>query len=1009
MIKSGSSNIKKFQFFEIIKEEDNAPSQENNNKEANKESVETKQKEPNIDINNIMISGIRQMYAIDGLVFVNGKAIHEKEGKKIRENLIMKILNNKIIDVYCIYNGVYFDFCLKSFNGKPYFIVVGSDFKEFNGHFFMITSIKIYDATTFIQKDKALSVGDTHGGISELYPECLKSNIQLLKRKKDGKIVCNYDIDNIEEYESIQNINSFTINDNFTHAAVSIDREGIILLYAYPNLFEKDIKLIELPQIILDDKLANITNLEFTDLNIINENKKVLYATTGKSIYYYIWNNEMEKNSKGEENILLKPLNIDGVGAVNGCIAVKGEYLLIGSSNDDFIGEYKNLEFGKTWFFEGKKAIVSYFKDYILFINFGDSESILQIYDKTNQFFVFYKEDKKKIVGICNDGLYLYVFYEESINKKYIVKLREKNIKEKFETFFAKRFYDDAAQYARNLGLDDKRLTEISKEHAEYEYNKGNYDKAIDEYIKTIHFYEPSIVIRKFLEKSKLVYLVKYLEAIVFDKDFKNKDIEEHNNYTILLFHCYIMQEEIYKLKEFMENKGKYFSQDLVKTVIDVCLEIENFDMGLAIAQQYKMIKEYIQILIIYLKKYEEAISVLENPEKYNFDSNNKERTSLYIEFAEYFLKIEEGKEDYSDKFFNIVLKFIESNIKDLDKKDIVNIIEIFQDTDKFFKILFDKIPSYNLEYDKEMIHRRVQMYLDDLELDKKNETYKEKIIEIIKDEKCQGKYDSQYLIMVFKNKHFLEGIELLSELYKYNQDILFIYMEKKQYDNIINLCSNFGASELSLWGSSLNYFINKENRKNLNKEELNEINAKLAKFLDKLLESKIIEPINVLDIINEQNNEIPFDILNEFLNKSLGEDINSIEEKQNNFNVYDKKINDTLGEIKELKTKAYTFNLVKCSDCNELLDLPWVAFKCGHGFHKSCLNSTDTKDFECPKCKGKKDETLSVIQKYKEFFNTINTFDKLNKELELKENKIDFIFDLYGKGLFDLGAINDN
>jgi hypothetical protein len=242
-----------------------------------------------------MISGLRQMYAIDGLVFINGKAVHEKDGKKIRENLIMKILNNKVIDVYHIYNGVYFDFSLKLFNGKPYFIVVGSDFKEFKSkHFFMITSIKIYDATIFISKDEEQSTEGSPGEV-ELYPDCLKNNIQLLKRKNDGKIVCSYDIknfeDTIEEYESIQNINSFAINDNFTHAAVSIDREGIILICAYPNLLQKDIKIIDLQQIILDDKLANITNLEFADLNIKNENKKVLYATTGKSIYYYIWNN----------------------------------------------------------------------------------------------------------------------------------------------------------------------------------------------------------------------------------------------------------------------------------------------------------------------------------------------------------------------------------------------------------------------------------------------------------------------------------------------------------------------------------------------------------------------------------------------------------------------------------------------------------------------------------------------------------------------------------------------
>ena len=138
---------------------------------------------------------------------------------------------------------------------------------------------------------------------------------------------------------------------------------------------------------------------------------------------------------------------------------------------------------------------------------------------------------------------------------------------------------------------------------------------------------------------------------------------------------------------------------------------------------------------------------------------------------------------------------------------------------------------------------------------------------------------------MLFKNRHFLEGIEILSDIHKYNQDLLAIYMEKKEYEKIINLCINYGATELSFWGTSLNYFINKDFRKNLNKEEINIINQNLEKFLEKLLESKIIPPIKVLDIINEQNNEIPFQILNNFMSKSLKNDINKIEKELNNFN----------------------------------------------------------------------------------------------------------------------------
>ena len=1013
MIKIGSSNVRKFQFFEVVNEPNSISTSKNEIKDSNKESTKLDQNKSNIEINNISLSGTGQMYAIDELIFINGKAIHEKDGNKVRENLIMKILDNKIIDEYRLFNGIYFYFSIKIYEEKPYFIVVGSDFNEHlnkgQKRYNMTTSIKIYDASLFIKNKTLNETKEEELGESEPYPESLIKNIKLLKRLSDEEFLSEYDFDKMEDFESIKNINSFSINDDFTNAAVNIDGGSILLVYGYPNLLEcnlKHIKIIKLPQIILDDKLEHITNLDFTELNIKNEMKKVLYATTGKSIYYYIWKNET--NSIVENDILLKALNNDGKGAYSGCISVKGKNLLIGSSEDDFIGEYDNLEFGKTWFFDGKKTIVKYYKDYILFVIITETESSLQIYDRKNQFFVYYQSGKNKINAICNDNNYLYVFYEESIDKKYIVKLREKNIKEKFETFFSKKFFDDAALYAGNLGFDKRKISEIWRKHAEYEYSKGDYDKSIEEYIKTIDYYEPSIVIQKFLEKSKLNYLIKYLEAIIFNTDFKIKDLEEHKNYTNLLLHCYIMQEEVHKLKEFLDKKGQFFSEDLIKTVIDVCLETENIDLSLSIAKQYNMIKEYLQILIINLYDYEEAINILEDPEKINFKINNQEKIKLYIEFSEYFLKIEEG--NFSDKFFESVLNFIETNINDLEKKDIIKLIEIFIDSDKFFKILFEKMESYKLDYDKEMIHRRIQLYLDDLESDKKNVIYKEKILEIIKNERYTSKYDSQYLIMLFKNRHFLEGIEILSDIHKYNQDLLAIYMEKKEYEKIINLCINYGATELSFWGTSLNYFINKDFRKNLNKEEINIINQNLEKFLEKLLESKIIPSIKVLDIINEQNNEIPFQILNNFMSKSLKNDINSIEKELNNFNSYDNKINVTVNEIKELKTKAYTFNLIKCSECGEVIDLPSIAFKCGHGFHTYCLNITENNDnIECPKCKEGKNKVMAEIEECKSFYNKVNTLEKLENELGQKQNKINFIYELYGKGLFELGSIKEN
>ena len=74
----------------------------------------------------------------------------------------------------------------------------------------------------------------------------------------------------MEGYESFQNINAFSISDNFTHAVVSLDKGGILLIYGKPNLLEcstKEMKMIYLPKIIVKEREAHITHLYFTDLS----------------------------------------------------------------------------------------------------------------------------------------------------------------------------------------------------------------------------------------------------------------------------------------------------------------------------------------------------------------------------------------------------------------------------------------------------------------------------------------------------------------------------------------------------------------------------------------------------------------------------------------------------------------------------------------------------------------------------------------------------------------------
>ena len=171
------------------------------------------------------------------------------------------------------------------------------------------------------------------------------------------------------------------------------------------------------------------------------------------------------------------------------------------------------------------------------------------------------------------------------------------------------------------------------------------------------------------------------------------------------------------------------------------------------------------------------------------------------------------------------------------------------------------------------MIHHRIELYLDE------EENRQKIIIYMLKEDKFKGKYDMQYLMMLFKNKEFNEGLELLSLKISKNQELLNIYMAKKEYDKIIEIGSiDKTDTGKSSCGIILNYFLDKNLRENSKKEEIDKINDYLKKFLLKILEENLILPISILQIINERNNNIPLEIIYPFMEKALEKQVESLE-----------------------------------------------------------------------------------------------------------------------------------
>lgn len=68
---------------------------------------------------------------------------------------------------------------------------------------------------------------------------------------------------------------------------------------------------------------------------------------------------------------------------------------------------------------------------------------------------------------------------------------------EKLDLLYRRSWYTLALDIAKTQGLDDASVADIHKRYGDHLYAKGEYEAAIQQFIQTIGYVQPSYVIRK--------------------------------------------------------------------------------------------------------------------------------------------------------------------------------------------------------------------------------------------------------------------------------------------------------------------------------------------------------------------------------------------------------------------------------------------------------------------------------------------------------------------------------
>lgn len=205
-----------------------------------------------------------------------------------------------------------------------------------------------------------------------------------------------------------------------------------------------------------------------------------------------------------------------------------------------------------------------------------------------------------------------------------VIRLIEKTLRQKLDILFRKSLYLLATGVAKSHlsrcspnvaeagGNANLLLGDIHRKYGDHLYEKGEYEGAVNQFIKTIGVTQPSYVIRKFLDAQRIRNLTSYLQEL-HALGYANSD------HTTLLLNCYAKLKDVKALDRFIrkpldkqvseegdmedesDDEGKDGQDQLpfdLNTAIHVCRQGGYFQHAAYLAKRYKQHDEYLRIQV---------------------------------------------------------------------------------------------------------------------------------------------------------------------------------------------------------------------------------------------------------------------------------------------------------------------------------------------------------------------------------------------------------------------------
>ena len=796
-----------------------------------------------------------------------------------------------------------------------------------------------------------------------------------------------------------------------------------------------------------------ITGVEFRQ----GPNTTLYLATTGRILTLMI-------TGKGQGQPA-KVLEDAGCGV--DCMAFdesNGEIIVL---RDDAIRYYGVNGRGPSFAYEGPKQMLKLYRDYLAVVSlprssaptrsndlrrFGAAQaddilntSTISLLDTDLKFVAHTQSLTSQVKSIFSEWGDFFVLTQDGKLFRY----HEKSLQQKLELFYQRDLYVLAINFAQKAGADAAQRNVILRKYGDYLHRKGDYDTAMQQYLKAIDSTEPSQVIRKFLDSQRINNLIEYLEEL-HDHDKATVD------HTTLLLNCYAKLKDTQKLETFIES-GTNFD---LETAISMCRQGGYYDQAVFLAKKNEEHELVIDVLIENLKKYEEALDYLWHlnadlayPSLMKYarvllEHCPEDTTQIFIDYYNGSYRPKEDKstseEAVSDPVSNratfLSLPFTQGlatapspstpGQTPMPESDAAMVRELhtrqeyaiprprtafsaFVDhPDNFVEFLEACLKKSDLDSED-----RIDLYTTLFEICLENASSRKgeektiwqsrakKLIEgkdvsghpacEIRSNQMQTPIDISNVLLLSHLSNFHDGTTMVKEKQGLRFDIFRSYTSANDTAGVIKALRKYGPEEPQLYPAALAYFTSTP-------EVLEEASTELDAILKKINDEGLMAPLQVIQTLST-NDVATMGLVKKYLSITIDKEKKDISSNRRLTDGYRTETSSKRREMDDLENKPAVFQTRRCAACGRSLELPTVHFLCKHSFHQSCLNEVDGQAQECPTCAP----TNNNIRAFRRAqIESADKHEMFKDALQRSNDKFGTISEFFGRGVMTAATI---